>query len=56
MLKYLMVSWDEGIVPALMTWNFFGAYFLKNASAIWLRPAFSTHTNRIFVVLVTDII
>ncbi len=32
----------EGIVPAL--WAFIPCFFAK-ASAIWLRPAFSTQTN-----------
>src|SRR5919197_2495778 len=35
-----------GLVPPLTVIWPLGAYFLKNASAIWLLPAFSTHTNR----------
>ena len=35
---------EEGTVPALEA---FRPRFLANASAIWLLPAFSTHTNRI---------
>src|SRR5579885_233453 len=37
-----------GLVPALIGVHPFGAYFLKNPSAIWLRPAFSTQTNKTF--------
>src|SRR5271154_5995957 len=38
--------WD-GIVPALEASS---PYFLAKASAIWLLPAFSTHTNNIDVL------
>ena len=32
----------------LFCFYLFDVYFLKNASAIWLLPAFSTHTKRTF--------
>src|SRR5574337_191550 len=40
-----------GLDPALTGIHPSGAYFLKNPSAIWLLPAFSTHTKRIFFSL-----
>ena len=42
----------DGTVPALFTLNLPSVNFLKNASAIWLLPAFSTHTNRISLVII----
>src|SRR5215216_5515170 len=36
----------DGFVPALNVVYPLGAYFRKKPSAIWLLPAFSTHTNR----------
>src|ERR687889_1041301 len=37
---------ETGLVPALKAAYPLGAYLLKKPSAIWLRPAFSTQTNR----------
>jgi hypothetical protein len=38
------LTWLDGTVPALEA---FSPIFSANAWAIWLRPAFSTQTNRI---------
>src|SRR5215208_4965892 len=40
----------DGFVPALRVAYPLGAYFRKKPSAIWLLPAFSTHTNRTFLL------